>query len=114
MDDEAVGINNGGSVIRVVTCMMMICSHIPGCLGGYYSFFAKFQIFLRLLLNFCSLLNGQKVRKLQSAAFFIITKISEAKKKKRKKKKKPILGAKSVSVTIVTYILNYLPLLKCI
>ncbi len=35
MDDEAVGINNGELVIRVVTCMMMmIRSYIPGYLGG--------------------------------------------------------------------------------
>ncbi len=34
MDDEAVGINNGESVIHVVTCMMMIRSYAPACLGG--------------------------------------------------------------------------------
>ncbi len=32
MDDEAVGINNGESVIQVVTGMMMISLYIPGCL----------------------------------------------------------------------------------
>ncbi len=34
MDDEAVGINNGISVIRVVICMMMICSYVPGLVGN--------------------------------------------------------------------------------
>ncbi len=30
MDDEAVDINNGESVIRIVTCMIMIRSYVPG------------------------------------------------------------------------------------
>ncbi len=30
MDDEAFGINNGKLVIRVVTCMIMIRSYVPG------------------------------------------------------------------------------------
>ncbi len=30
MDDEAIGINNGKSVIHVLTCMIMIRSYIPG------------------------------------------------------------------------------------
>ncbi len=45
MDDKVVGINNGELVIRVVTCMTMIHSYVPECLGGSYSFFAEFQIF---------------------------------------------------------------------
>ncbi len=30
MDDEAIGINNGELVIRVVTCMIMIHLYVPG------------------------------------------------------------------------------------
>ncbi len=43
MDDKAVGINNREWVIHVVTCMTIIHSYALGCLGGYYSLFAKFQ-----------------------------------------------------------------------
>ncbi len=107
MDDEAGGINNGESVIHVVTyMMMMISSYIPGCMGGYYSLFAKFQIFvafLRFLLNFYSFSNGQKARKLRSATFFIIT---TCKRRffsdKKKTQKNRFWALRHVSMAIVT------------
>ncbi len=33
MDDEAVGINNGKSVIHIVTCMIMIHLYVQGLVG---------------------------------------------------------------------------------
>ncbi len=47
MDDEAVGINNGESVIRLLTCMIMTRSYVPWfsrrCTSCYYVFEIEWQ-----------------------------------------------------------------------
>ncbi len=79
MNDEAVGINNGEFIIRIVTCMMMITFvmfqglvDVPVVDIHFLPNFKFFAAFLRFLLNFCSFSNGQKARKPRSATFFIM------------------------------------------
>ncbi len=97
MDDEAVGINNGESVICGVTCMMMMIPQFSSrCTvvvdTHFLPNFRFFAVFLHFLLNFRSFSNGQKARKPQSATFFIIT---TCKRRFFPTKKHLILGAKT-------------------
>ncbi len=111
MDDKAVGINNGESVIRLVNYMMMIRPYVSGisrrCTSCcWYSLFAKFQIFaafLRFLRNFRSFSNGQKARKPRSATFFNITLRGDF----FQQKKNWFWELRRVSMAIVTCCLRY-------
>ncbi len=118
MDDEVVGINNGDSVIHIVTCMIMIRSYVPGfsrrlpvvvdvfkvkwravykeyngaaqwCLGGYYLLFTKHQIFCGNFTLFLSFHSFSNGQKAKKPPLATFSSITMFKSKFFPTKKKP-------------------------